>query len=50
MMGDAYAAHRSIILGGTVHHRIRDFQMQVTKYSFFAGEVMLGDKAQYIWQ
>lgn len=50
MMGDAYATHRSVILGGTVHARIRDTQMQVTKYPFFEGEVTFGNKTMYIWQ
>lgn len=50
MMGDAYATGKSIVLGGTAHARIRDFQMQVTKYPLFEGDVQLGDKVQHIWE
>lgn len=50
MMGDAYATEKSIVLGGTAHARIRDFQMQVTKYPLFEGDIRLGDKVQHIWE
>ncbi|WP_425290873.1 hypothetical protein [Spirosoma linguale] len=49
MMGDAYATNRSFILGGTVHRRIRDFQMQVVKNLLFDGDVLLGAKKQHVW-
>lgn len=50
MMGDAFAARRPIIMGGTVSPAIRAFQMQVTKRAFFDGEVTIGGKPQHIWQ
>lgn len=50
MMGDAYATEKNIVLGGTAHARIRDFQMQVTKYPFFEGDIRLGDQVHHIWE